>query len=171
MPAVGRHALHVLALSTTLITIPTPGFAADYPKEGRIDTVECFVAEGPRVESSSGVVFGNVTTHSVAYSPRPSGSPFDSYGSFCVAVYVERKDGPSTANGYCEQTDSDGDKWLIQFVDDGNDFSGRMEFIGGTGKYVGAKITGEFKPLGPTYFGTAGHAQQCTRVTGTYKLK
>jgi len=145
--------------------------ARDYPKEGRFDNLECFVGSGPRVENGSGAVFGSQILHSAATATKPGASPLDGYGGYCLVVYVEDPKGKSMANGYCEQTDVDGDKWVSSFVDEGNTMSGKFVSIQGTGKYVGARIQSEFNPAGPLYFGSPGHVQRCLRVTGTYQLR
>jgi hypothetical protein len=108
--------------------------------------------------------------HAVAFSNKPSG-PFDHYGAVCVVVYNTNKTGHSAANGHCESTDVDGHKWYSSFNDDGNKMAGSFEATGGTGKYEGLKLSGEFKPIGPLFVGTPGHIMRCMNVTGTYKLR
>jgi hypothetical protein len=161
-----RCAVSCIALGTASST----SWAADYPKEGSLDVNYCFVGEAHHFQPTEALSYGAALNHAVAFSNKPSG-PFDYYGSTCVVVYNTNKNGRSAANGHCEQTDADGHKWFSSFNDDGNKMSGTFEATGGTGKYEGLKLAGEFKPNGPLFFGTPGHIMRCMKVTGTYKLR
>lgn len=145
--------------------------AAGYPKEGGIDTVECMVAEGPRTESATGVTFGGIVSHSVAHAPGGGHGPLDEYSTYCVGHYLDAKSGKGLALGVCEQTDADGDKWVMRFRDEGNQMTGTFEFVAGIGKYEDARISGQYRPAGPMFFSASGRLQRCLYVTGSYRLK
>lgn len=147
------------------------GLCVDYPKEGPIDVNFCFAAEGPRFQPTASLTYGQQMLHAASFSSTQTGGPFDHYGSVCVLVYVQNPGGKSGANGHCENTDKDGHKWVYTFLDVGNQMSGTWEFIGGTGKYEGARMSGDFLPSGPLFFGAPGHVQRCMKVRGAYKLR
>lgn len=154
-----------------LATLSQSGWSADYPREGTLDVNFCFVGEGPRFQPAESLAYGQQLLHAASFSSNPSGGPFDHYGSVCVVVYVQNARGKSGANGHCENTDKEGHKWVYTFLDTGDQMSGTWEFIGGTGKYEGARMSGDFRPLGPLFLGAPGHAQRCMKVRGSYKLR
>ena len=166
LSAYARSAFVVAALAGA--TCPV---AAETAKEGRIDVVYCFVGHGHHQQSMDGVNFGTALNHTAAINMNPSGSPFDHFGGICVVVYNTNPGGKSAANGHCENVDSDGDKWVYSFADEGNNMDGTWEFTRGTGKYDGARMSGTFKPIGPLFFGTPGHIQRCLKVSGNYRLR
>jgi hypothetical protein len=166
--------LRLSAVTTTLAAYAAfnpIAFAADYSKEGKLDTTHCFAGDGHHIQSTDSQNFGTALNHGVGFSNKPSGSPFDHFGSVCAVVYNTNKAGKSGANGHCEMTDAEGQKWLLAFSDEGNKMAGNFEASGGTGKYEGLKMSGEFKPIGPLFFGTPGHVMRCVNLSGAYKLR
>jgi hypothetical protein len=60
--------------------------------------------------------------------------------------------------------------WLFKFTD--RNFVGKLESLGGTGKYDGPTLTGDFKPAGGNVpFAAPGVIQTCNRVVGAYRLR
>jgi hypothetical protein len=80
------------------------------------------------------------------------------------------RDGNVENTGYCKVIDKDGDTWLFKFSD--RNFVGKLEVVGGTGKYDRMTMTADFKPLGGSVPCAAPRMlQTCNRVVGAYRLR
>ena len=156
------------AFSLILVASSITVSAADMPKEGKMDFNYCTAAAYKPVMASPKLNSGLAESWASIYA-NPPGGPFDNQGSQCAAILVSR-DGAMESTGYCKQIDKDGDMWLFKFTD--RDFVGKLEVVGGTGKYDGMTMTADFKPLGGSAPSAApGMVQTCNRVVGVYKLR
>ena len=152
----------VLALAASVVC------AADMPKEGKMDFNYCMAATYKPVMASPQLNSGLAESWASIYS-NPPGGPFDNQGSQCGAILVSR-DGAMESTAYCKQIDKDGDVWLFKFTD--RNFVGKLESLGGTGKYDGMTLTGDFKPVGGNVPSAApGVIQMCNPVVGAYRMR
>lgn len=93
-------------------------------------------------------------------------------GARCYGIY-KKVNANALESGACELTDLDGDKWWMDVqgaTPDGG--GGYYRAIGGTGKYQGITLQGEFRT--DNSFGAAAKDVAflaCNPNKGTYKLK
>jgi hypothetical protein len=138
------------------------------PKDGKLDFNFCLVARYSPVMASPQLNSGIIEAWASAYS-NPAGGPFDNQGAQCAVISLSR-DGAVENSGYCKQIDKDGDMWLFKFTD--RNFVGKLEAVGGTGKYDGLTLTADFKPAGGNVPSAApGVIQTCNRVVGAYRMR
>ena len=144
-----------------------PAFPADIPKEGRYDYTSCFSGSNNIIEFSK--------THTATSSEftgtnrsNPPGGLYDRTTFRCVAMSYSFE-GKGAGTTVCEVVDKDGDKLLTRFVVEGSKLDRLV--MAGTGKYEGIVSSGVAESLGPFPVVKPGTFQNCSRQTGTYKLK
>ena len=102
----------------------------------------------------------------------PPGGAFDRMGARCYGIY-RNVDGTEYHSAACEPTDLDGDKWWMDVMGGLPDADGgNYRAVGGTGKYAGISLQGEFRSV--NNFGGPGKEiafVACYPNKGTYKLK
>jgi len=149
-------------------TVASAALAANLPKEGKYDYNACFAGV------TSAIAFSR--THSATSSEftgvilsNPPNGPFDKDSFHCLSMGASF-DGKQQGLTVCETVDADGDRRLSVFSTSA-DGKVTRETVSGTGKYEGMTMTGVSQPLGPFATVKPGTVQNCTRQTGTYKLK
>lgn len=159
-------------LALTLSICPAVG-AATMPKEGSFDFNYCLASRGSAMPAAGDAVAGSFESTAGIWSNTPGGA-FDGQGSHCVGSWAVI-DGVYTDSGYCLTTDSDGDRFLMDFktgpVRGDQQSTGRWVAKGGSGKYAGMVAQGEYKSVARSVPAVEGGFQGCNRNTGTYKLK
>jgi hypothetical protein len=142
--------------------------AQTLPKEGSYDMTTCF-------SGVSNLIAFSKTHFAYSYEmmgpqqSNPPGGMFDKMAVRCVGMNTSFG-GINTSNVACEAIDRDGDKRLTNFAF-GKDGTVIKEVIAGTGKYDGMVSEGQTIQLGPFPTVKAGTFQNCSRQTGTYKMK
>lgn len=143
--------------------------AADAPgrKEGAFEFNACYSGSVQTLSVNDRL---NVRTTRIQGSTATAtaGAPFDGQAVDCTVIAIV-KDGVSDANGYCVQLDPDGDRWMFKLVDTMR--AGQLEFVGGTGKYEGMTLSGQFRPRAKPLFMSAASVQLCQLMTGTFRLR
>lgn len=91
------------------------------------------------------------------------------YSSRCVGAY-EIVAGTYRDHGVCTRRDADGDEWVMRY-ETATDLAGKWVAVGGTGKYEGMKVAGEYRPVGSVPGVLPGGFKTCYHNTGTYRLK
>lgn len=114
------------------------------------------------------LVFGAFKVYAALHA-NPAGGPFDLQSSRCIGTYSVFND-KERGSRYCEVTDADGDKWIMDATEK-NPFEGEWIAVGGTGKYEGMRGRGTYKALGEVPPVVAGIYARCHRNIGTFKLK
>jgi hypothetical protein len=154
-------------LSAALAATAGPAAAQGMAKEGLIDISSCWSGV------SNSIAFSK--THA-AYSfeftgttrSNPPGNAFDMYAFRCVGM-VNAIEGKSAGSVTCETADRDGDKYFTRYVGEGTKYAGAV--LAGTGKFDGMAATFNSELAGPFPMIKPGTIQNCSRQTGTYKLK
>lgn len=154
-------------LAAALIVAGT-AVAQTLPKEGSYDFTTCFSGVSNLVAFSKTNFAYSYEMMGPQYS-NPPGGMFDKMSVRCVGMNSSF-DGKTTASTVCEAIDRDGDKRLTSFSA-GKDGTIVKEVISGTGKYDGMVSEGQTIPLGTFPVVKAGTFQNCSRQTGTYKMK
>lgn len=96
-------------------------------------------------------------------------SIFDKNTIRCVGMSAVF-DGNISSSTTCEAIDRDGDKRLAHYAT-GSDGKLSREIVAGTGKFEGMRATTTVLPLGPFPSIKPGAIQDCSRQTGSYRLK
>lgn len=161
---------HAVAAVLLLATVAAAAQAADPPasrREGAFEFNSCYSGNVETITLNEGL---NVRTTRIigATTTATPGEPFDGQAVHCTAIaLVERN--RSSASGYCMHQDVDGDRWMFKLDD--VDRAGRLEFVGGTGKYQGMTLSGQFGPRARPIFIAPGTVQLCQRVQGRFSLR
>ncbi len=140
----------------------------EMPKEGKLDFNYCFASMEEPVTVTDKLMFGAYKVYAAIHA-NPGGGPFDLQSSRCFGTY-SAFDGKERGGGYCEITDADGDKWIMD-VTEKNPFEGEWIAVGGSGKYTGMTGKGAYKALGEVPAVAPNTYARCHRNTGTYKLR
>jgi len=159
-----------LARAGLMLAAGVAGIAAaqTFPKEGNYDFSSCWSGVANMVafdKTNMAYSFEMMgTTQSV-----PPGGAFDKLTFRCVGLNYIYEGKPITGNAVCESIDSQGDKSLAHFTNDGP--KSTRTAITGTGKYEGMVSSGTTAPVGVFPTIKPGTFQNCNRQTGTYKMK
>ena len=164
-----RKARIVPIVAIIAVSAVGSALAADVPKEGTFDYTSCFSGESKLISFSNTYSAYSYEMIGTNRSNQP-GSIFDKRTFRCVGMNTSFA-GRVTANTVCEAVDSDGYKTL-SYYSRGSDGKETREIVLGTGKFDGMVRSGvKVEPLGPFPIIKAGTFQNCSRETGTYKLK
>lgn len=158
------------ALALLLATVAAAAQAADAPasrREGAFEFNSCYSGSVDTMALNDGL---SVRTTRIlgATSTAEPGAPFDGQAVHCTAIALVDRN-RSSASGYCLHQDTDGDRWMFKLDD--VDRAGRLEFVGGTGKYQGMTLSGQFGPRARPVFIAPGTVQICQRVQGRFELR
>jgi hypothetical protein len=140
------------------------------PKEGSYEFDFCPIGHG-RTLSSGDKIFVMSYDLDALLRTTPSGRPFDRMGSRCYGLYTNLN-GQQNETGVCELTDLDGDKWWMDYHGNPDGAGGKYTAAGGTGKYEGIALRGEYH-LDNNWGSPAKDVAflGCNSNKGTYKLK
>jgi len=136
------------------------------PKEGKYEALFCFSGENHIIATSDSMLGGSFRVTGIQRTPRP-GDHWDGLSGRCDGAWA-LVNGTFEEHGSCELIDADGDKHFGQFSRIGT--KGVWRAFGGTGKYVGLTVNGEYEPAGSFPTAEAGTVQGCSRSHGTWKL-
>jgi hypothetical protein len=143
-------------------------FAADLPKEGSYDFTSCWSGvSNPITFSKTHSAFSYEMTGTTL--SNPPGGFLDKRAFRCIGLTTSFG-GKPTNTAICESFGADEDKILTYFSQTG-DGKFTREVVAGTGKYEGLVSSGIAQPMGPFPVAKPGTFQDCSRQTGTYKLK
>lgn len=141
---------------------------ADLPKQGRYDANLCFGGQLPTLVHSEKLMSGVLDLYGPMVGNLPNGGLYHLNGIHCTGVWAVIS-GVYQENGYCETTDPDGDKQFGKYSNDGS--GGKWEVLSGTGKYAGMSASGSFSSVGKFAERADGGLQECSRATGSYRLR
>lgn len=144
-----------------------PAAGQGMPKEGAIDISTCWSGVSntiafSKTHAAQSFEFTGVTR------TNPPGGAFDMRAFRCVGM-VNAIEGKSPGYVTCESVDRDGDKYFTQYSGEGAKYTGTV--LAGTGKYEGMVASFSSESAGPFPVVKPGTFQNCSRQTGTYKLR
>ena len=164
-----------LAVSAVVVAISTagPAFAGkvNIPKEGSYEFDFCPIGHGRTLSDPAGKIFEIHYDLNAIVRTTPPGRPFDRVGARCYGLYTNLN-GNQAEVGVCELTDLDGDKWWMDYHGNPDGAGGTYVSAGGTGKYDGMTLRGEYHI--DNSWGSPGKDVAflgCNPNKGTYKLK
>jgi hypothetical protein len=141
------------------------------PKEGKYAIDFCVVGHGKTLSVGDKFFAISYEVDALTRSTPPGGA-FDRMGARCYGIY-KNVDGTASHSAACELTDLDGDKWWMDVMGVLPDADGGYyKAVGGTGKYEGISLQGEFRS--DNNFGSPAKDVAfvgCNPNKGTYKLK
>jgi len=140
------------------------------PKEGSYEFEFCPIGHG-RTLSNPDKIFVIHYDLDALLRTTPPGRPFDRVGSRCYGLYTNLN-GQHAETGVCELTDLDGDKWWMDYHGNPDGSGGTYVSAGGTGKYEGMTLQGEYR-IDNSWGSPAKDVAflGCNPNKGTYKLK
>lgn len=161
--------VHIL-LSVCLCAAATSAFAGkvSMPKEGSYELRFCTTGSGTTILANDQVYATHYSGTATLVATTP-GAAFDRQSARCWGT-LGIVGGKGRHLGYCDLTDLDGDKWLMEYHGKEDNSGGTYASISGTGKYEGMTLKGEYKLdfwPGPAADWYAG----CHLNKGTYRLK
>jgi hypothetical protein len=134
------HKMHGLVAASVLLM-----FSADLAwAQQKIEEAgrDLAVRDNQVAELEEGHIVVLVNTKGVTLTDDPS-HPLNMTAVDCKGIYEEFFDGKYNGNGYCINTDADGDKLVSRWSEDSEkDPQSWYEVAGGTGKFEGAKGEG-----------------------------
>jgi hypothetical protein len=139
-----------------------------FPQEGSYDFTAC-LSGTTAVVSFSKSHFGYSYEAMGSTRSTPPGGMMDNSTVRCVGMNASLG-GKVTQNTLCETVDGDGDKQLA-YLTIASDGRITRDVVSGTGKFEGLQMSGISVPLGPFPTLKPGTFQNCSRQTGTYKMK
>jgi hypothetical protein len=92
-------------------------------------------------ELEEGHIVVLVSEKGVTMTDDPS-NPLNMTAVDCKGIFEEFPDGKYKGNGYCTNTDEDGDKLISRWIASSDAAETRYQVAGGTGKFEGAKGEG-----------------------------
>jgi len=141
------------------------------PKEGKYAIDFCVIGHGKTLSVGDKFFAISYEVDALTRSTPPGGA-FDRMGARCYGI-VKNVDGTANHSAACELTDLDGDKWWMDVMGALPDADGGYyKAVGGTGKYEGISLQGEFRS--DLNFGSPAKDVAfvgCNPNKGTYKLK
>ena len=140
------------------------------PKEGSYEFDFCPIGHG-RTLALPDKIFAIHYDLDAIVRTTPPDRPFDRVGARCYGLYTNIN-GKQTETGLCELTDLDGDKWWMDYHGNPDGAGGTYVSAGGTGKYDGMTLRGEYH-IDNNWGSPAKDVAflGCNRNKGTYKLK
>ena len=167
----GRIAITVLPAMMLCVCGTAGAGKVNIPKEGKYAIDFCVVGHGKTLSVGDKFFAISYEVDALTRSTPPGGA-FDRMGARCYGI-VKSVDGTTSHSGACELTDLDGDKWWMDVVGALPDADGgHYKAVGGTGKYEGISLQGEFHA--DNNFGSPAKDVAfvgCNPNKGTYKLK
>lgn len=146
------------------------GGKVNMPVEGTYQFDFCPIGQGKTFSNTDKIFAIQYDLHAILRA-TPSGGAFDRMGGRCYGLYTNLN-GKQAENGICELTDLDGDKWWMDYHGNSDGAGGTYTSAGGTGKYDGMVLRGEYKidnnwavPSKEVSF------LGCNPNKGTYKLR
>lgn len=133
-----------LAILMTLATCQ-PALAEPLARSGTIRFHTGWKAAGEPVSVADKHFQGHGSVVGVTFNDL-GGGPLHRGPAVCVFTYYATPDAASN-KGYCTFGDADGDRIFSDFAGEssGNSHQGKLEILGGTGKYAGIKGGGEWR--------------------------
>jgi hypothetical protein len=113
------------------------------PKEESYEFDFCPIGHARTLSKPDSVFFMNYDLDALLRT-MPPGRPFDRMGARCYGLF-SNLNGKLAEVGMCELTDRDGDKWWMDYRGNPEGTGGTYVAAGGTGKYDGMTLRGEYK--------------------------
>ena len=163
-----------LSVAVGIVAVSMAGSAlagkVNIPKEGSYEFDFCPIGHG-RTLSNPDKIFVLHYDLDALLRTAPPGRPFDRMGARCYGLYTNLN-GQQAETGVCELTDLDGDKWWMNYHGNSDGAGGTYVSAGGTGKYEGMTLRGEYH-LDNAWGSPAKEVAfiGCNPNKGTYKLK
>jgi hypothetical protein len=140
------------------------------PKEGSYEFDFCPIGQG-KTFSNPDKIFAMQYDLNALLRTNPPGRAFDRMGARCYGLYTNLN-GKQAETGICELTDLDGDKWWMDYHGNPDGAGGTYTSAGGTGKYDGMVVKGEYRI--DNNWGSPSKDVAflgCNPNKGTYRLK
>ena len=140
------------------------------PSEGSYQFDFCPIGQGKTFSNTDKIFAIQYDLHAIIRGIPPNGA-FDRMGARCYGMYTNLN-GKQAENGICELTDLDGDKWWMDYHGNSDGAGGTYSSAGGTGKYDGMVLRGEYK-LDNNWAIPSKEVSflGCNPNKGTYKLR
>jgi hypothetical protein len=140
------------------------------PKEGSYAFDFCPIGQGRTLSNPDKIFALHYDLDAVVRSTPPGGA-FDRVGARCYGLYTNLN-GKQAEKGLCELTDLDGDKWWMDYQGNPDGAGGTYVAAGGTGKYDGMTLRGEYR-LDNAWGSPSKEVAfiGCNSNKGTYKLR
>jgi hypothetical protein len=164
-----------LLVAVGVVTISMTGSAlsgkVNIPNEGSYQFDFCPIGHGRTLSDPGGKIFEISYDLDAIVRTTPPGGPFDRVGARCYGLYTNIN-GKQAEVGLCELTDLDGDKWWMDYHGNPDGAGGTYVSAGGTGKYDGMTLRGEYH-IDNSWGSPAKDVAflGCNSNKGTYKLK
>lgn len=139
-----KRTLVVLAAAGGLVA--AGGAAADkvsLPKEGSYEFDFCPIGQAKTFSNGENIFHMQYDLNAIVRA-KQAGSAFDRMGARCLGLY-SNLNGKQAETGLCEMTDLDGDKWWMDYHGHPDGSGGAYVSAGGTGKYDGMVLKGEYR--------------------------
>lgn len=165
-----RVTIAATAAAALLVCGSASAGKVNIPREGSYEVDFCPVGHG-RTLSNPDKIFVMSYDLDAVLQTTPPGRPFDRMGARCYGLYTNLN-GKQAETGVCELTDLDGDKWWMDYHGNADGAGGTYTSAGGTGKYDGMTLRGEYR-IDNAWGSPAKDVAfvGCNPNKGTYKLK
>ena len=116
-------------------------FAASvYAESGTFDNIHCYSGQ-PQTLKHSDTNMANVAMFQGTVRATSPGQVFDNMSTQCAGLYGQM-DGAIFSQGFCEWSDSDGDRFFFRYDRKGTE--GTFRSVSGTGKYQAMAVEGSY---------------------------
>ena len=146
------------------------GGKVNIPKEGAYEFEFCPIGHDRELSNPDKIFVSHYDLDALLRT-TPPGRAFDRMGARCYGLYTNLN-GRQAETGVCEITDLDGDKWWMDYHGNPDGAGGTYVSAGGTGKYDGMTLRGEYH-IDNSWGSPAKEVAflGCNPNKGTYKLK
>ena len=163
----------IVAVVWTFAVLATGGATAgkvNIPKEGNYAFDFCPIGQA-KTFANGDKLFHMQYDLNALLRANPAGGAFDRMGARCLGLFTNIN-GKLSESGMCELTDLDGDKWWMDYRGNPEGTGGTYSSAGGTGKYDGMVLKGEYR-LDNNWGSPSKEVAflGCNPNKGTYKLK
>jgi len=165
-----RVSIAGLAVAAVFMATGASAGKVNIPKEGSYAFDFCPIGQGKTLSNPDNIFVMQYDLNAIVRAASP-GAAFDRMGARCYGVYTNLN-GKQAETGVCEMTDLDGDKWWMDYHGNPDGAGGTYMSAGGTGKYDGMILRGEYRL--DNNWGSPGKDVAflgCNPNKGTYKLK
>ena len=165
-----RVSIAGLAVAAVFMATGASAGKVNIPKEGSYAFDFCPIGQGKTFSNADKIFVMQYDLNAIVRAASPGGA-FDRMGARCYGLYTNLN-GSQAEIGVCELTDLDGDKWWMDYHGNPDGAGGTYMSAGGTGKYDGMILRGEYRL--DNNWGSPGKDVAflgCNPNKGTYKLK